>query len=109
RYCAPNSRACWESHVSEVKLQSILQDSVDEVLEKMFFIRSFGEHEHHGGEPQVVAKVEFEGNPSGWLALSMTTSAARSVAADFLREEDIDLSEPQIGEVICELANMICG
>jgi hypothetical protein len=35
--------------------------------------------------------------------------AARSVAADFLGEEEPALSEQQIGEVVCELANMICG
>jgi CheY-specific phosphatase CheX len=96
-----------------------LEDSVAEVLEKMFFIRTLGEAPGaprepapHGAappKPEMVARLAFEGDLSGWLALRVTSSAARSIAADFLGEEEPALSEQQIAEVVCELANMICG
>ena len=91
------------------KLQAVLKASVEEVLERMFFIQSLEELDDLGDEPQIAAQVTFEGTPSGWLALSMATAAARSVAADFLGSGEGQLSEAQTGEVICELANMICG
>jgi CheY-specific phosphatase CheX len=95
--------------VPDISLHTALQESVDEVLEKMFFIRSFGEPQDSAREPEFVAHLTFEGDPPGWLALCVTAPAARSVSADFLGEEKVDLSEQQIGEVVCELANMICG
>jgi hypothetical protein len=78
-------------------------------LEKMFFIQCLGESLEFESEPQFVAHLTFEGDPSGALTLSVRASAARSVAADFLAAEEPDLSEQEIGEVVCELANMICG
>lgn len=95
--------------MTDTLLHAALQESVDEVLEKMFFVRSFGDAPDTADEPECIAHVSFEGEPSGWLALCVTAHAARSVAADFLGEDEGDLSEHQIGEVICELANMICG
>lgn len=95
--------------MNDTLLHSALQESVDEVLEKMFFVRSFGDAQDTAGEQEFIARLSFVGEPSGWLVLCVTDQAARSVASDFLGEDDGDLSEHQIGEVICELANMICG
>lgn len=75
----------------------------------MFFIQCLGEPLESVSEPEIVAHLTFEGDPSGALTLSVTAGAARSVAADFLGAEEPDLSEQQIGDVVCELANMICG
>jgi len=75
----------------------------------MFFIQGLEGPESAASETRVVARLTFEGNPSGSLSLSVTGAAARSIAADFLGEDEPELSEQQIGEVICELANMICG
>ena len=82
---------------------------MDDVLEKMFFVRSLGEPLDHAAEPLIAAHLTFEGDPPGWLTFRITAAAARSVAADFLGEEESELTEAQIGEVVCELANMICG
>jgi CheY-specific phosphatase CheX len=82
---------------------------VTEVLEKMFFIRGIGESETIAPENEVVAHLTFEGDPPGALTLRVTTSVARSIAADFLGAEEADLGNREIGEVVCELANMICG
>jgi CheY-specific phosphatase CheX len=95
--------------VTDTSLRQALAESLDEVLEKMFFVRSLGEPQGPAGEPEVTAHLAFEGDPPGWLTLRVTAPAARSVAADFLGEEESELSERQIGEVVCELANMICG
>jgi CheY-specific phosphatase CheX len=92
-----------------LSLPRALQESVEEVLEKMFFIQCLGEPGEFLSEPEVVANLTFEGDPSGALTLRVTAGAARSVAADFLAAEEPDLSEQEIGEVVCELANMICG
>jgi len=90
-------------------LNRALRDSVDEVLETMFFIRRLGEPEENLSESELAVQLTFEGNPSGTLTLRMTATAARSVAADFLGEEELELSHQQIGDVLRELANMICG
>ena len=95
--------------MNEGSLRMALAESLDDVLEKMFFIRGLGEPGDYTPEPAVIAHLTFDGDPPGWLTLRVTASAARSVAADFLGEEELDLSEKQIGEVVCELANMICG
>ncbi len=92
-------------------LQFVLQQSVEDVLEKMFFIRSLGDAEEGPGLPEgeVTAHLSFDGEPSGSLTLRVTREAARSISADFLGAEEEDLNEQQVGEVVCELANMICG
>jgi len=86
-----------------------MAESLDEVLEKMFFVRSLGELDKAADGPALTAHLDFEGDPRGSLTLRVTAAAARSVAADFLGADESELSEKQVGEVVCELANMICG
>ncbi|HEY2018387.1 MAG TPA: chemotaxis protein CheX, partial [Bryobacteraceae bacterium] len=93
----------------ETTLHCALRESVEDVLEKMFFIQSAGEPPNANCKPECCARLSFDGNPPGWLILRLTAAAARSVAADFLGEEETALTAQQIGEVVCELANMICG
>jgi CheY-specific phosphatase CheX len=95
--------------VNERALAAALQASVTDVLEKMFFVRSFGEAEDDAAEPHLVAQMSFEGDPPGSLELRVTAPAARSIAADFLGADESELRDGEVGEVICELANMICG
>jgi CheY-specific phosphatase CheX len=95
--------------VTEAVLQQALQESTEDVLEKMFFIQCLGEPLRSESEPEFVAQLTFEGDPSGALTLTVRASTARSVAADFLAAEEPDLSEQEVGEVVGELANMICG
>jgi hypothetical protein len=57
----------------------------------------------------VIARLTFEGDPPGCFTLRVTKSAACSIAADFLGAEESELSEREVSDVICELANMICG
>jgi len=94
--------------VSEPQLETVLAQCTEAVLEQMFFVRAL-----NGPLPApdsvLIVEVPFEGDPCGRLALRVTAPAARSIAADFLGEEECVLSEQQVGEVMCELANIICG
>lgn len=98
----------------EPVLHAALRDSVTEVLEKMFFVPAMEETPPEGAgvmpcEGQLAVEVAFEGQPSGRLVLCVSPCTARSIAADFLGEEADAMPEPKIGEVVRELANMVCG
>jgi CheY-specific phosphatase CheX len=94
----------------EATISAALEESVADVLEKMFFVRWEPSESNQGtAERETCANVSFRGSPSGVLALRVTQKEARSIAADFLGASEEELSERQIEEVICELANMICG
>jgi len=84
-----------------------------EVLETMFFTAVYGPAQADGppAEPRVAARLDFEGTPSGALTLSVSEPAARALAANFLASGDEagPLPVSQLGSVVCELANMICG
>jgi CheY-specific phosphatase CheX len=100
--------------VNEPVVQQALRDSVDEVLDKMFFVQALGESPDPGlaaMEPPaaIAVRLTFLGEPSGSLALRLTSTAARSIAADFLGTDEEEVSDPRMADVVCELANMICG
>jgi CheY-specific phosphatase CheX len=97
--------------VRDQPLLPVVAACTAEVLEQMFFIRALAEGASEEAPPdsRLAAAVIFHGAPSGQLILQVTTAAARSIAADFLGEDEPVLSEQQVGEVICELANIICG
>jgi CheY-specific phosphatase CheX len=91
----------------DATLRRALAESVEETLEKMFFIAGLQEPDPDALPPlELAARVPFHGAPSGRFTLRVTDEAARSMAADFLGEE---ASADQVREVVCELANMICG
>jgi CheY-specific phosphatase CheX len=100
--------------VIEIVFRQALRDSVDEVLEKMFFAETLGEAsgpDEAGDLPADTITVEltFQGEPSGSMCLRLTDDSAREIAADFLGLERAEISSDQISEVVRELANMICG
>ncbi|MBV9508286.1 MAG: chemotaxis protein CheX [Acidobacteriia bacterium] len=92
-------------------VKEVLAECTEEALEQMFFVRPLSEPAapHSAESPHVVAELNFQGEPSGSFSLSVSPAAARSIAADFLAEEENILSKEQVEEVICELANIICG
>jgi CheY-specific phosphatase CheX len=96
--------------MTEAARSGALREAVDDVLEKMFFVQSEGPAcEGRPPEELVAARVDFKGTPSGTLSLRITLRAAQGMAADFLGEEASELPVNRTLEVICELANMICG
>ena len=95
--------------MSEGRLDAALAESVRDVLEKMFFL-DLAEPPGDAGRPAgVMAEVTFEGDPPGTFQLDLDLTAARAAAADFLGEDPDELSVERTNEVVCELANMICG
>ena len=98
--------------MTDFDLTEAVRTASTEILEKMFFIEVDGETESIPsavGENQVGACLTFQGDPPGWLRLRVTQPAARSMAADFLGVEANEISASKVQEVVCELANMICG
>jgi len=96
-------------------IDSVVQAALDavmkEILERMFFLDA-----ENLTEPVslvmgsvIEAEVAFAGQRPGSLRIRIAEPAARSLAADFLGLDSSELSNEQIGEVICELANMFCG
>lgn len=95
--------------MTEQNFKQLLSDTVDTVLETMFFSAAWGPAEPETGGAALEARLAFEGNPSGTLAVCLSEQAARLLAAGFLGEEEETLSDSQTGQVVCELANMLCG
>jgi hypothetical protein len=105
------------------EIQIGLAAAVEEVLETMCFtsVLASGEgavpasgDEGPPAEPDAearpcTAELRFEGNPSGGCRVSVPLKLARVVSAGFLGSEEMEVSDSQAEEVVCELANMICG
>jgi CheY-specific phosphatase CheX len=91
-------------------LCAALWAAVEEALDKMFFVAGF-ENTAPGQmpRPEMAATVDFDGASRGVFTLRVTTGLARSIAADFLGEDEPELPEERVREVVRELANMICG
>ncbi len=96
--------------MSEQDHSGILRDAAAQVLETMFFTSILGERDAPPENPAVDARVSFRGAPSGRFGVRLSGDAARSIAGNFLGAEDeSELTAAQIDEVVCEMANMICG
>ena len=95
--------------MTEPLIKAALAESAQEVLEKMFFVDSAESAPGEAPIAGVTAEMIFDGDPPGSFRLVLDQTAARSAAADFLGEDPAELSEEQMNEVVCELANMICG
>jgi hypothetical protein len=89
--------------------EQLLEGAVNAVLESMFFAESLGPAEPETGGGVLEASLAFHGRPSGTLGVRLSVASARLLAAGFLGEDETDLTDSQPGEVLCELANMLCG
>jgi CheY-specific phosphatase CheX len=94
--------------VNNHQVNDALSGAVANTLETMFFCE-IEPPEGGPGPESLQARVDFEGTHAGSLWLRIDLSAARTMAADFLAAEQSDIEDGQAREVICELANMICG
>jgi hypothetical protein len=96
--------------VRKPELDEVLRQALEEVLERMFFFDPVGEAEPAGEtDAPIEAEVDFEGSPSGSLSVRIARRSATSMAADFLAEDAECLTPRQVEDVVCELANMVCG
>lgn len=87
----------------------VCSEAVSSVLETMFFTSPMGLSESPVEGEAMEARVLFRGAPSGEFRLRIAQSGARLVASGFLGTEEEALSQPQTEQVVCELANMLCG
>jgi len=93
----------------EQDFDRLLSGAVDSVLETMFYSAALGPAEPEIGTGVLEARLAFRGRPSGTLSVCLSESTARQLAAGFLGEEEDALTDSQPGEMVCELANMLCG
>jgi CheY-specific phosphatase CheX len=91
------------------ELHHLLAIAVEDVLETMFFSETFGSCETEARAAQLEARVAFSGASSGSVAVRISESSARSLAASFLGEAEESLGDAQVSQVVCEVANMLCG
>jgi len=96
--------------VIESSIRDALADSVREVLEKMCFLDLSAPAAEQGtAARRFAAQLAFDGDPPGLFRLDLDEDAARLASAGFLGEDPAELAAEQIQEVVCELANMVCG
>ncbi len=95
--------------MTEHNFDQLVSGTVDSVLETMFFTAPWGPAEPETGGAALEARLAFQGSPSGSLAVCLSEHAARLLAAGFLGEDEETLTDAQTGQVVCELANMLCG
>jgi chemotaxis protein CheY-P-specific phosphatase CheC len=89
----------------------MLMQSAAEVLESMCFTGVSGNLEAPTFfDPHWVAvKLHFSGQPSGYFGLCSPLSTSRTLASNFLGEDDASINDARAMEVLCELSNMMCG
>ncbi|HKW97091.1 MAG TPA: chemotaxis protein CheX [Bryobacteraceae bacterium] len=96
--------------MSESAVDQVLISATTEVLETMFFTPVLGSTAAAASSSGLVAaQLAFCGALEGTFAIQVTLPAAREIAANFLGSETGEPSPDAIGEVLTELANMICG
>ena len=95
----------------ELAVAEALSAAATDVLETMFFSPVMGELAPDAAppEPAIAARLRFTGGRSGAFALRVSAVAAETIAANFLGEETEHPAPGQVSDVICELANMMCG
>jgi hypothetical protein len=90
----------------------MLEAAAGEVLETMFFTAVYGPAAAavDAASPSVAARLRFEGTPSGVLTVNISEQAMHTLAANFVAcEDEGPISQSQLANVACELANMVCG
>jgi CheY-specific phosphatase CheX len=92
-------------------LEQVLSRATANVLEKMFFTGFVDESAAlRDVDARVAVRLAFDGDRRGELMLTVSTSAASVLTADFLGiESGEEPAQDQVSEVISQLANMICG
>ncbi len=85
-----------------------------EVLESMYFTTVLDSSSYTGQQaaPQpaeLAFSLRFQGEVHGAFGLHLGAPMARTLAANFLGEEEDSLTDVEVAEVVGELTNMICG
>jgi CheY-specific phosphatase CheX len=94
----------------------LIPECSSEVLESMYFTSVLGSlsldslpEDVEEPDAYLAFNLQFAGDISGRFGLRLAAAVARNLTANFLGEQDSDLSSEEVSEVIGELANMLCG
>jgi hypothetical protein len=98
-------------HVYVEAAGDALAAAAGKAFEEMFFspVEDHLDRLPEGETDLISAAVAFRGELSGIFRLTISTWGARRIAAAFLAADAPSLSSERIGEVVCELSNIICG
>lgn len=95
-----------------VRARAECEQALIEVLETMFF-EVPDQGSTLSGAPQqdaIAVTAAFSGDLNGTLSIASGFWSLRRLAANFLgREDESTVTEAEIRQVACELANMVCG
>ena len=97
------------------EFSGLIPECCSEVLDAMYFTTVLDSQlkESMPAEPAeadfLSFHLRFVGHISGRFGLHLSQGTARSLAANFLGEEETDISSAEAGEVAGELSNMLCG
>jgi CheY-specific phosphatase CheX len=95
------------------EIEAVLATAVDalqEVLGTMFFSDAVPVECRHAAENDwISARVRFSGVPAGEMRLMLSSNLAAVFAAGFLGIDESEVTGESSNQVICELANMVCG
>jgi CheY-specific phosphatase CheX len=97
------------------EFSNLIAECCAEVLDTMYFTSVLGTESpasqslSPNPDTALSFSLSFVGDISGRFGLWLEPTAARSLAANFLGEEDSDVSPDDAAEVAGELANMFCG
>jgi CheY-specific phosphatase CheX len=92
----------------------LIAECCGEVLDAMYFTSVFDTTHQPGLQPELTASdlafaLRFQGDVRGVFGLHLAAPMARTLAANFLGEDEDAISDEEIAEVVGELANMLCG
>jgi CheY-specific phosphatase CheX len=88
----------------------IMRDAAREIFETMFFIAPEESASAEQWENAIGAEVEFSGAACGRFEIEVEEPFAQELAASFSGVMDPSEMAPEaVSQVLCELANMICG
>jgi hypothetical protein len=93
--------------MQSIDFEQVFLNAATEVLETMFFVDVLPEGGPEDGASMLSAELQFQGRVSGRFGVRVPLPGGRVMAANFLGSEQA--SEVQAGQVLCELANMLCG
>ena len=101
-----------EAGMVETAVHRLLSESTQKSLETMFFAIPDGVSTNperpHG--QLISVSLTFQGTPPGRFGLLVSERLARTLAGNFMGSEDMEELRPdEVGGVMGELANMLCG
>jgi len=98
--------------VQSEQIAEVLGSAAETVLETMFFTMAEGEAEPAFPPETNLMRtaIAFSGEWSGTFEMQTPFSCARTIAESFVGADELEeMSADKVGEVMGELANMVCG